>query len=160
MTTKEILQQFGEKIVEGIRKKQAEKGLTASGKSASGLVSVSDETRLQVIDTTGSFEYQEFGRGATRPDAKTGSPTLRELIYDWLQFQKYNLHYKDDKERVSLSYAISSNIHKMGTYTKRSGTQTGVLSEVINSDLRDELMQTFKDHELVRIRTEIKRLFK
>ena len=106
---------------------QESKGLKASGRSAEKLtVLLITPTLGQLIDVAGYFYYQEHGRGPGK------SPTFDD-IYEWVGRQKYGITYKDDEERISITYGVLTNIRKKGTYTYRHG-RTNVLRGAFTKD--------------------------
>jgi len=124
-TDKQILEDFGNKLVEEIRRKQIEKGIIASGASASGLEIVATEERLQVVDNKGYFEFQEFGR-------KPGKQPPIESIRQWVEL-KLKGNIKGNISLDSLAFLIARKIGREGTRTHRT-QPTGILSEVINEN--------------------------
>lgn len=157
--TNSILQDYLDQMKQDIIALQSSLGLKASGKSANSLEVNVSEKRGQLIDKSGSFEFQEYGRGLTK-STTSGTPTLREEIYDWLQYKKYGISYANDEERVSLSYAISKSIHSKGTYTFRMNKQTGVLSKVITEQSINSLKQALGEQYKGLVGTDIIRLLK
>ena len=78
----------------------------------------------------------DSGRGKN----KTNSGGLREAIYEWLELKKYGIDYKDDKERVGISYAIAKTIAKKGSYKHRNvSKRTKIIQKAIDKTLPDLL---------------------
>jgi len=159
---KDILLQFIAKLREELIANQKAKGIYASGASASELrAEVNDievGTAGQLIDGAGYFQQQEFGRGPSKKSG--GGQTLQERIYDWLEFKKYSINYKDDAQRKSISYAIATKIHREGTLTHRLGKQTGVLSEVLTADKIDFLKTLIASKYAAQVSSDVFNSFK
>lgn len=132
---------------------QSEKGLRASGVSASMLTVTQSGNITQLIDRAGYFEFQEFGRAP-------GKVPSWKVFYDWLAFKKYGKDWKDEAERKSMAWAILVNIKKKGTYLFRSRTQSGVLTEAINTENLDELKSQLAKARMTQILTDVQRIFK
>lgn len=160
MNNREIIQPFLEGLVPEIAKSQAEKGLTASGTSVRLLeVLMVNDNLGQLIDGSGSFYFQMHGRGPTGSATK-GDKTLQEIIYDWLEFKKYGLTWDTDKERTSLSYAISHKIHAKGyshdaPYTYKKNADSKVLTDVITQSRVDALANVFAEEQMILISSDI-----
>lgn len=114
---------------------QLRKGLKASGKSAESLQTTVAPNFGQLIDKAGYFYFQEFGR-------KAGKAPPVKALYDWLQYNKYGITYKDDKERMSIAYGMQQNIRLKGTYTHQHGS-TNVVSDVFSKDRIASLTESF-----------------
>lgn len=168
-TDREVIEQFLKGLIPEIQASQEEKGLTASGASGRLLevVMLSDSIG-QLVDGSGSFVFQQYGRGATTSKTK-GKKTLQQIIYDWLEFKKYGLNWSattgeglrgvtEDKKRISLSYAISKKIHKKGTYTKIENRNTNVLSDIINDSRLRPLIEVFAERNAAAVSSDIAKL--
>jgi hypothetical protein len=125
------------KIEDQIKDIQVLKDLRASGDSAKALrretLQTDTNLRGQVIDGTGSFEYQERGRGP-------GSVPWGK-IYTWLRYKKYGLEWADTKARVRLAFQIWNKIKKYGTKTHIQKTVTGVISDPVNNSTLDAFIE-------------------
>lgn len=130
-----LLENFLRKKSKEIVSAQQAKGLRASGKSADELsVNITVDTG-QLIDGSGSFYFQEKGRGLGKvPYSK---------IYDWLQWKKYSLNWENDKDRNSLAFLIWRKISKYGTKTHIDGAVTGAVTGVISEPLNDSDLREF-----------------
>lgn len=119
---------------------QAQRGLRASGLSASSLAIEQSGDASSLVDGAGYFEYQERGRGPGRSPLVVPK-VIREKIYQWLAFKKYGLDWSNESERKRLAYLIARKIQRRGTYTFIKGDPTGVLSEPITTQRIDELLE-------------------
>lgn len=130
------LDSFLLELLQLIKTGQIQKDLYASGDSAKSLrVEVTEGVggvRGQLIDGSGSFEYQERGRG---PGGVNWSK-----IYNWLQYKKYGFDWQDEKQRKQMAFAIFNKIKKHGTFTHVQKNPTGVVTEVINMQLLDQFI--------------------
>lgn len=131
---------------------QSSKGLRASGKSANSLQVTIGENFGQLIDTTGSFYYQEFGR-------KAGKYPPFKVIYDWVALKKYGIQYNTEKKHLSITYAIMHNMKLKGTYTAQHG-QTNVLTDVINRERINALKGAFAKKYSSQIKSDVIKEFK
>ena len=137
LNTNEVLNKFGETLVNEIKFALANKNLTGYGPSvASGDLiksiryEVSDgELRIYALRYIGALQY---GRRPTPPLTPASQPTLRERIYIWLG-QK-GIEPNDGISKESLAYLIARKIHKEGTsiYKRTGGQSSGLLDDVIN----------------------------
>ena len=134
-----------------IMRLQEAKGLKASGLSARLLHIRSSGNVYDLVDSAGYFEFQEFGRGPGK------APSFKK-IYDWLQFKKYGLNYENEKERVSLAWAIVKKIKKLGTRTHTTRRPTGVLEEAISREATQGLIREIAKNRTLEILTDIKRI--
>lgn len=125
---------------------QDKKGIKASGKSAgllrkrSSILAGGELLRGEVIDGSGTFEFQERGRGPYN-----NGPAIRGgvwgKIYTWLRYRKYGFNWSTKKERIAMAWALTKKIQAKGTYTHIIARPTGVLSD----SLRPEFIQSLKE---------------
>jgi len=135
------------KTAEEIRTIQSSTGLKASGRSAKELTVNMESSLGQVVDHTGSFEYQERGRGPGKVKVRA--------IYDWLEWKKYGMNWESDRQRRSLAYAIARKIARLGTKTHIDKRVTGVISTPINDQTLREFIATLAEKKSVEIRSDI-----
>jgi hypothetical protein len=147
----DIIYEFVKGLQPDIIAKQEAKGLTASGASAESLrTDQIDERTVQLIDGSGSFQFQDSpGRGPTTGGAS--DIPLHKRIYDWLLYKKYGLEWFNEADRESLSYAIANKIHKKGNYIHIKGKRTGVVRDVITDQrltlLREQIAKFYATTE-------------
>ena len=145
----DLIKEFIGKVKYDLIRSQKEKGIVASGKSAKLLrAEFPDENTGLLIDGSGSFYYQEFGR------AKGKMPPY-QAIYDWLEYKKYGFTYKDDKERKSLTWMIMSSIRKKGTYAHYKHKPTNVVRDALSSERIQELKKKIAARFLSEVRSDI-----
>lgn len=152
---KSIMQQFFDELKKDVANNIDAKGLTASGATKASL-RVEVGNNFGVLFGASHIEALEIGRGKTKSSGGGTGKSLREQIYEWLAFKKYGLNWKDEKERKSLSFAISTNIHKKGTLIHRSGKYTGVLSEIIMKERINSLHSKISEFYMFNISTQLK----
>lgn len=152
-TDAQIIQEFLEAVREDVIKAQADKGLLASGQSAASLYTKTGNARGWLMDGSGSFEYQERGRGAGKQP-----PIAR--IYEWLAFKKYGLAWATEAERKSLAYRIARKIAKRGTLTHIKKQPTGVLTDIITRARIEALKKTLGEKYAPIVTSEIINTFK
>lgn len=131
-----------------IIKAQLDKGLKASGKSALGLTVKQEDDKMQLVDKEGYFQQQEFGRGP-------GLPPAFEDIYEWVGLKKYGIEFENEFERRLISWKIVKSIQQGGTYTFKKKQPTGVLGDVINNELYNELLSEMVNVTAAAIKTDI-----
>ncbi len=148
-----LLGELTERLTNNIIALQISKGLKASGESAALIRQKLEDNIAQIIDGTGSFEFQEFGR------AEGKAPPFRK-IYEWLAFQKYGIKFSNDKQRTGIAWAITKKIAKKGTFTHISGKNTGVLVDALNQQHIREFMQKLSTKKASEISTDISRILK
>lgn len=155
-TDAQLIREFLDTLRKEIIAAQKNKGLTASGKSAELLAVEATDGYGELIDGSGSFVYQEYGRGAGKqpPFLPVG------VIYEWLKYSKYGLTYQDDKERKSLAFAISRKIAKQGTFTHRQKKQTGVLTDILTKERIDSFAKVFGDKYTTKALSDVLENFK
>ena len=96
---------------------------------------------------------------AGRPKNKTNSGGLVQGIYDWLQYKKYDFDYENDKERLGIAIAISTNIAKEGSYKFRNNMQTDVFGQVIDEAL-PTLYKALEDESRASFTSEVQKEIK
>lgn len=157
---KEIIDQWFEETMKGVIESQTEKGLRASGESAKKLRVGFEEVgefiaRGQLIDGSGSFGVQEYGRKGGKVPKR-----FAHIIYDWLAYKKYGITYKNTRERRAIAYQIAKKIALKGTYTHINNQQTNVLYDNINQTRVNSISETFAKKYSSDLLTDIKGLFK
>lgn len=133
------IENFLKRIREEVIRSQESKGIRASGRSAGLLRVESNQLGGRLIDGSGTFYFQEYGR-------KAGKAPPLSAIYAWLEFKKYGLDYQNFKERMSLAYRIRSKIAKYGTEPARKGKPTRVLTDVIRKDEIDKFVNSLQSN--------------
>lgn len=146
-----LLSGFIESRRKQIIEAQGSKGLKASGNSAKMLHANLVGSIAQLVDGSGYFEFQEYGRKAG------GAPPFQKL-YEWLAFKKYGIEYKDDKQRRSIAWALQKKIRDKGTYTSIRNQPTGVITDALNRAALNELLGQITRTRANKVSTDIKRL--
>ena len=153
-TNRKDVAYFLEETLKDIVLLQAQRGLRASGQSAESLVIQQSGDTSQLVDGAGYFEYQERGRGPGK-NPTVVPKIIRDKIYRWLQWKKYGLNWKNDRERKRLAYLIARKIQLKGTYTHIKGDPTGVLSEPITTQRIDELLEAIGKGVQLNVESEV-----
>jgi len=158
LNTDDVLRKFGEVLVNEIKFALRNKDLTGYGPSiASGdLINsiryeVSDgELRIYALEYIGALQY---GRKPTS-NGNDGGPTLKDRIRIWLDQKGIE---PDDITKDSLAYLIARKIHKEGTsiYQRTNGASSGLLDDVINQVLVDNLEKALIFAYVTEIRSNI-----
>jgi hypothetical protein len=157
--TQLVFQKYSERIIQDIRKSIADKGLTASGKSAKTLKATITESKL-LIEGEGYFDYMQNGRG---PSQRRGSgPSLYDQIREWIDVK--GIVARDRISRDSLAFLITRKIHRDGIMVPHGEynpglneyNHGGVLSDVINDKLIKEIEQEMAFNVITSATSEIK----
>jgi len=71
------------------------------------------------------------GRKPTKGGASKGSPTLRELIFNWIK--KHNITPREaNMTQEALSYAMSKSIHNYGTKLYQQGGGANIFDQILS----------------------------
>ena len=92
---------------------------------------------------------------AGRPSGK--QPPVQG-IFDWLEYKKYGIDYKDDKERWGIAWAIAKSQEKDGSFKFR-GNQTDVFGQVIDEAL-PSLYKALEDESRASFTSEVQKEIK
>jgi hypothetical protein len=125
------------------------KNRKASGKFGESLAVEMDGVGGAITSATGYGKFIEFGRGATHGSA--GLVPLHKLIYKWIDDK--GLGYKDEKEHVSMSFAISKHIHKHGV---KIGADRQIVTPVITEQNINELQNELGNQVIANVVNELK----
>lgn len=131
LTNKEIFQRFDKRLKEAIRKNYNQSGVKASGQAGRDLFETIGDTKY-ILTGVGYWGAIDKGRSPNR----SNSGGLRQAIYEWLSFKKYGFNWKSERERTSLSFAISRSIAKKGSYKFRNtGKRTTIIADAIKESM-------------------------
>lgn len=151
----EALKQYDKELKAEIKKGFAKKNINASGKASNSLRSEITPDNYKLFGA-GYIDFAEIGRGKNKNE--TGG--LWQGIYDWLQYKKYGIDYRDDKQRRSITFAIMKTIAKKGTYKHRNPSKrTNVIPgavEKTNSILLNSIAKFARSSELENLKNSIK----
>jgi hypothetical protein len=138
--TNEILNSFGERIVEEVKRAISNKNLTGYGPSiASG--KLLDSIRFEVSDnelrvlSKSYISFLQYGRGPSKSGVTGSGKTLKEVIRQWIDDKGITPDGKTSKD--SLAYLIARKIHNEGNsiYRKFGGQSSGLLDDVFTDQL-------------------------
>lgn len=83
----------------------------------------------------------DHGRGKTVN--RTGGFT--QAIYDWLSYKKYDLNWKDDKQRRGMAIAIARKTSIYGSFKRRNpDKQTDIFGKAVKKALPVLVQDVFK----------------
>ena len=158
----QILREFLTRYTDRVKKDQKAKGIYASGESAKSLrekVERGEGTDIRgVVTGRGYFAQQERGRGPTG-NSSPSRPNLRQRIFEWLKVKSWS-RGKSERERESLSYAITRKIHKRGTLRGRSTKYPGLdLTKILREEY-GVLTKAVRNGTVTRVRSQIINLYK
>jgi len=142
--SKEIIKQFGEQLVNDIKKALPK----ATGKTvASVKIDYTDDGFT--ITGNASIGALVNGRKPTKSGAKKGSPTLQESILEWVQALSIQPR-EESMTQLQLSWAISNSIHRKGTIGRPD-----MFDDVLNSNRFDSLAKTLLNEQSTVISSQI-----
>lgn len=147
--SKEIIKQFGEQLVNDIKKALPK----ASGKTSASVVIDYQEDGF-TISGNASIGSLINGRKPTSSGAKKGSPTLQESILEWVQTMSIQPK-EDSMTQLQLSWAITQSIHKKGTKG-----HPDLLGHELSPNRFDSLTKTLLDEQSTVISSQILNQFK
>lgn len=142
--SKEIIKQFGDKLVSDIKKALPK----ASGKTAASVV-IDFQDDGFTISGNASIGALINGRKPTSSGAKKGSPTLQESILEWIQALSIQPR-EQSMTQLQLSWAISNSIHRKGTKG-----HPGLLEHELSPNRFDSLTKTLLDEQTTVISSQI-----
>ncbi len=151
MTNQDIVSDFMEQRRLKILQLQESKGLKASGLSARLLTTNEQGDVFQLVDQAGYFDTQEFGKAP-------GSFPSFQKIYEWLALKKYGLNWTTELQRRRIANAIIIKIKRQGTFTYRRKKPTGVLSEAINKESLNDLIESLLDKNSTDVITDVTKI--
>ena len=155
LDNKDIFKEFDKKLKEAIRKNYDSSGVKASGEAGRSLNSEIQPSNYKLFGV-GYWGAIDKGRGPNK--SNTGG--LRKGIYDWLQYKKYGLNWSNEKERTSLSFAISRSIAKKGSYKfRKTDKRTKILIDSIKDSL-PILSKLIIDKETVTFTVQTENIYK
>lgn len=118
---RDILKQFGEDLLTDV--KAVSKGFAPTVE-----LNVSDKSfEIKASPYIGVLIH---GRKPTK-SRTAGTPTLREVIYDWVKRHNITPNEKNMTQEA-LSYAIANSIHKYGTKLYQQGGGANIFDQVLN----------------------------
>lgn len=157
-SSSEVLNKFGENLVNDIKFAIRNKNLTGNGPSvASGDLVNSvryevkeNELSIYALQYIGALQY---GRKPTA-NPIAGNPTLKERIRVWLDQKGIE---PDGISKDSLAFLIARKIHREGTsiYQRTQGQSSGLLDDVLNDQLVERIQTELVFSFVVEIRSEI-----
>lgn len=142
--SKEIIKQFGDKLVSDIKKALPK----ASGKTAASVV-IDFQDDGFTISGNASIGALVNGRKPTKSGAKKGSPTLQESILEWIEVMSIKPR-EENMTQLQLSWAISNSIHRKGTKG-----HPGLLEHELSPNRFDSLAKTLLDEQTTVISSQI-----
>ena len=156
------LNRLGVSITEKIKEAIRTKNLTGYGPSvASGelLNSVRYELKDNELNIYAKAYIGALQNGRKPTTGNAGNPTLKEAIRDWIDDKGIN---PEDISKDSLAYLIARKIHREGTllYRKNNGGSSGLLDDVINENLVEDIKKELLLYYVESYRSEIKNVLK
>lgn len=142
----EILNKYGDQIVDGLRKSMDQKGLNASGKTKASIESkVFRENFYTVLEITAgigllalSEPYPELGiKGGRGKNVRT-TGELKKAITLWVDQKP--ITPRDKISKKSLIYLITRKIATQGIEVPNYYNKGGVISDVITPALIDRII--------------------
>lgn len=134
MTNEEIFKQFSETIIPELQK--------VSGRFASSITSDYSEDTL-TISASPFIRVLIDGRKPTSANARTGSPTLQQIIRKWIDEKGITPKAKANgiiPTKDQLSWAISKSIHVNGTLLWQRGGGNNIFDSILTSQRINNLL--------------------
>lgn len=135
-----ILNEFANKLMPDLQK--------ASKRFAPSIESKIDDTGLEITASEHIWTLV-YGRKPTRKGVSAGSPSVRELLLDWIN-EKGITPQANDKGKVptllQLSYAMSRTIHVHGDSLFRSGKKRDIFGAIFAQYRFDELFSKLEQN--------------
>jgi len=136
MSDKQVIKQFGETLLKDMKRAIP----SATGKTAGSMEVVFDSDGLGFkILGNQSIGALINGRKPTRKGAKKGSPTLQQMILQWIEARSIQPREANMSQK-ELSYAISNHIHKNG-FSGKPNLFDGVLTDTRFDSLSKTLLE-------------------
>jgi hypothetical protein len=139
------------RIQANIRNKKVTRfgSMNASGRTAASLHYEIDDKEVRLYGAKHVFAL-EFGRGPTQ---NSGPGTLKDRIRVWIDEKgitpKPGLNGKAIS-KDSLAYLITRKLHREGSTLFKQGGNSGILKDVINSELENNLRKAlFAEFEMI-----------
>lgn len=149
-SSKEILQQFVDKLVPEIQ-------------SVTKRFAPSIEAK--VTDTTATIYGSKYistlidGRAPTSSNAKKGSPTLQQILFEWAKEKGINPK-PDAKGNIptveQMSWAMSISMHKKGDLLYQRGGGNNIFEDIITQQRIDNLLNLFEKKALNEVKSLVK----
>lgn len=133
MMLEEYFKEAGKGIVTDLQQSLKRRRVNASGRLSRSIREEVKGDRL-TISAAGYVFATEDGR---KPTKKAGDGVLKKKIEGWLEDK--GIPIWEGYTRKSQAYVIARKIHKDGTRLFRRGGNSGVISDVINERLLDEI---------------------
>lgn len=147
---KEILQQFVDKLVPEIQ-------------SVTKRFAPSIEAK--VTETTATIYGSKYistlidGRAPTSSNAKKGSPTLQQILFEWAKEKGINPK-PDAKGNIptveQMSWAMSISMHKKGDLLYQRGGGNNIFEDIITQQRIDNLLNLFEKKALNQVESLVK----
>ena len=134
MTNEEIFKQFSETIIPELQK--------VSGRFASSITSDYSEDTL-TISASPFIRVLIDGRRPTSAGARTGNPTLQQIIRKWIDEKGITPKAKANgiiPTKDQLSWAISKSIHVNGTLLWQRGGGNNIFDSILTSQRINNLL--------------------
>lgn len=141
-SSKEILKQFVDKLVPEIQ--------AVTKRFAPSI-------EAKVTDTTATIYGSKYistlidGRAPTSSNAKKGSPTLQQILFEWAKSKGINPK-PDAKGNIptveQMSWAMSISMHKKGDLLYQRGGGNNIFEDIITQQRIDNLLNLFEKKAL------------
>ena len=149
-SSKEILQQFVDKLVPEIQ--------AVTKRFAPSI-------EAKVTDTTATIYGSKYistlidGRAPTSSNAKKGSPTLQQILFEWAKEKGINPK-PDVNGKIptveQMSWAMSISMHKKGDLLYQRGGGNNIFEDIITQQRIDNLLNLFEKKALNQVESLVK----
>jgi hypothetical protein len=143
---KDLLNLHAEILRKRIADEMAARNKTSSGKTVNALTIESTNGGFKLIDTTGNFQFVEYGIAPTKNKTAKTSTTLAQIIKRWMFAKSINPQGNAD----SVAYAIATQLKRKGSKQYQSGKPAGILKAALNKEYMDRLTSEISKELTVR----------
>lgn len=103
--------------------------------------------------------WLEHGRGPTK-NRTPHNPTVKEVVLKWIKRYNVQDQYNKNVSQNTLAFFISRSIHNYGIKVPGKYNPGGLISDTINDDSINNLMDKLKWHVLVSVKSDVIKTFK
>ena len=154
-TNKDIFIEFDKRLKAALTENYNNSGVRASGNAINSLAEEVNENTY-ILKGAGYWGAIDKGRGPNR----TNTGGLRQGIYEWLKYKKYGFNWSTEKQRKSMSFAISKSIAKKGSYKfKKPDKRTKIIIDSIKESL-PILNKLIVEKETITFTVDIENIYK
>jgi len=160
-TISEILDDYGEKIVNGLRQSMQDKGLMASGDTARSIEYKVEENAVISLTVLAHLALiiLETGRGPNKGGGKSSGGGLRAGIERWVE-TKPIIPFDPKMTKDQLVFLIVRKIAREGIKVPNRFNPGGVITDVIDDNLIEKINREVINASVASLVTTVKKAIK